>query len=690
MKLVPEKRQGKHTKHAHHKYAPDKPAGHPTSPLGLRGTGSLQMFTRKFWVSLLLTIPVVLTSDVAERVFGISLAIPGIEFLTALLASIVFFYGGWVFLVGAWRELRGQSPGMMTLIAIAILTAYAYSVAVTLAGRGEPLFWELTTLITVMLLGHWLEMRAVQGAQSALRELSKLLPDTAEVVRSGETKVIPLRDLRVGDIVLVRPGGNVPADGVVVEGTSDVNEALVTGESKPVTKTVGSEVIAGTINGDGVLRVQVTKIGEKTFLAGIMRLVAEAQASKSKLQMLSDRAAFALTVLALVAAGITLVSWLLARGGFAFAIERVVAVLVIACPHALGLAVPLVASISTTLAARNGLLVRRRLALETARTIDTVVFDKTGTLTKGAFGVETVWAFGDRETSEVLQVAASVDAASEHVIAKAIVGEARKRSVPLKPVTNVTAVPGQGMSGMLEGDPVAVGGWSMLAEGERIPPEHEPAIADANAQGKSIVFVWRGGRRIGGIALLDVVREESRAAVQALTALGVRVAMVTGDSEEVARWVARDLGIEEFFARVPPQEKAAKVKLLQAQGRRVAFVGDGINDAPALTQADVGIAIGAGTNVAIESAGILLVRNDPRDVVNILTLSRATYRKMLQNLFWATGYNVVALPLAAGVLVSRGVVLQPAVSALLMSLSTVIVAANAMLLRRLRLGDTRD
>lgn len=683
MALVPirgkEKVRGKgHGEHARHaaEDARDKHAGH-----------SLAMFIRKFWISLVLTLPVLATSELAHRLFGRSLLeFPGSNYLPLILGSVVFFYGGWVFLTGAWRELRGRSPGMMTLIGIAILTAYTYSVAVTFAGRGEPLFWELTTLITIMLLGHWLEMRAVQGAQGALKELSKLLPDIADVVRDGSTQRIPLSALRIGDIVLVRPGGKVPADGTVVEGSSDVNESLVTGESKPVAKAAGAAVIAGTINGDGVLHVRVTQIGEKTFLAGVMRLVAEAQASKSRLQMLSDRAAFALTVVALLAAGITLVAWLGAGGGIAVAIERVVAVLVIACPHALGLAVPLVASIATTLAARNGLLVKQRLALEAARTVDTVLFDKTGTLTTGAFGVNAVWAFGDRKEAQVLQIAASVDAQSEHVIAKAIVEEARKRSLPLKPVSNVSAVPGQGMRAVLEGTPVAVGGLTMLHQGERIPGAYERQVAEANTQGKSIVLVWRGGELLGALALTDTVRKESRTAVQQLNDQGVRVAMVTGDSEDVARWVANDLKIEEVYARVPPQEKAATVKRLQSQGRRVAFVGDGINDAPALAQADVGIAVGAGTNVAIESAGILLVRNDPRDVASVLTLSRATYAKMLQNLFWATGYNLVALPLAAGVLASRGFVLQPALSALFMSLSTVIVAVNALALRRVRLA----
>ncbi|TSC71896.1 MAG: putative copper-exporting P-type ATPase B [Parcubacteria group bacterium Gr01-1014_38] len=677
MKLVTAKERAtaKHRDHHAAEAGPGKHAGH-----------SLAMFARKFWVSLVLTIPVVLTSELAARILRVDLsAVPGVKLGAALLASIVFFYGGRVFLVGARREIEGRSPGMMTLIAIAILTAYVYSVAVTLTGRGEPLFWELTTLITVMLLGHWLEMRAVQGAQGALKELSKLLPDTAEVLRDGKTETVSLHQLRVEDRVLVRPGGKIPADGEVTDGTSDVNEALVTGESKPVPKRVGDAVIAGTANGDGALKVRVTKIGEHTFLAGVMRLVAEAQASKSRLQVLSDKAAFALTVIAVAAGLVTLVSWVAARGGVAFALERTVAVLVIACPHALGLAVPLVASISTTLAARSGLLVRQRLALETARTIDTVLFDKTGTLTKGEFGVEKVWAFQETSERDVLQLAASVDAHSEHVVAKAIVAEAQRRALALLDAANVTAIPGQGAKGTVGGQTVVVGGSGLLTGGERVPPEVEREVHAEQAKGRSLVFVRRGETLVGAIALGDVIREESRAAVRDLRALGIRVAMVTGDSEDVAVWVARELGVDEVFARVLPAGKTEKVKQLQQQGRRVAFVGDGVNDAPALTQADVGIAIGTGTNVAIESAGILLVRNDPRDVTKILHLSRATYRKMLENLFWATGYNVIALPLAAGVLAQQGILLQPAVSALLMSLSTVIVALNAVQLRRLKL-----
>jgi len=609
----------------------DRHAGHAT-----------QDFLKKFWVSLVLTVVVVLFRD--------SSVIP------IVLGSIVFFYGGWVFIASALRELRGKSPGMMTLIALAISVAYIYSVFVVFRKEGEPLFWELTSLITVMLLGHWLEMRAVTGAQGALKELTKLLPDTAEVMREEQIEATPLDQLKLGDIVLVRPGSRVPADGKVIEGSTEVNESMITGESKPVSKSKGNEVIAGTVNGTGSLKVEVTKIGKNTFLAGIMRLVSEAQVSKSKLQLLSDRAAFLLTIIAITLGTATFLFWFTKEEGFTFAVERLVAVLVIACPHALGLAIPLVASISTTLAARSGFLVRQRLALELARSIDIVLFDKTGTLTTGSYGVT-------RAEDLVLQLAASVDAQSEHSAAKALVAEAGRRNLKLMQAHDFAAIPGKGAKAIIEGVEYRVEG-----------SESEGA--------ETIVSVFRGNEKIGDIILADKIREESREAVQRLKSMGVKIAMITGDAESVASWVAKELGIDEYFARVLPQDKSAKVKLLQERGLKVAMVGDGVNDAPALTQADLGIAIGAGTNVAIESAGIILVRNDPRDVAKIIRLSKLTYSKMLQNLFWATGYNVVALPLAAGALAFKGIVLEPALAALFMSLSTVIVAVNAVLLRK--------
>jgi len=667
MNLVPAK--AGHAKHDDH----DKHAGHKT-----------ESFLRKFVISLVLTIPVVLYSEITPEVFGWEpSAFFGSQYLPFIFGTIVFFYCGWIFLASAYRELRARVPGMMTLIALAISAAYFYSIFATLSQVGHTLFWELTTLITIMLLGHWIEMRAVKGAKGALKELTKLLPDTAEVLRGGETETISLSELKEGDIVLVKPGAKIPADGMIIGGQSDVNEAMVTGESKPVAKQQGSEVIAGTINGDGSLKIKVTKIGEHTFLAGIMRLVSEAEASKSKLQMLSDRAAFYLTIIAIVTGGATFVAWLLADAGIVFATERLVAVLVIACPHALGLAIPLVASISTTLAARNGLLIKRRMALEMARNIDMALFDKTGTLTKGEYGVADIFHSKAQDDDAVLRLAAAIESHSEHPVAQAIVGEAKKRSIAVLEVKNFERIPGKGIKGSADGGEIFAGGEAILEVAEVVVPEElKSRVAELSKQGKTIVYIIRNKELAGVIALADIIREESREAVAALKKEGVKVAMITGDSEDVAQWVARELGIDEYFARVLPGEKADKVKLLQNKGLKVAMVGDGVNDAPALTQADLGIAIGAGTNVAIESAGIILVRNDPRDIPRIIKLSRATYKKMIQNLFWATGYNVVALPLAAGVLASQGILLQPAVAALFMSLSTVIVAVNAVFLRR--------
>ncbi|MDP2651204.1 MAG: copper-translocating P-type ATPase [bacterium] len=583
----------------------------------------------------MLTIPVVLNFN---------------PYLSLVLGSLVFFYGGWVFLTGAFREMRAKLPGMMTLIAIAISAAYLWSVYAVFAGL-ETLFWELTTLITVMLLGHWVEMRAVSGAQGALKELSKLLPDKAEVIRKGATMAVTLKDLILGDILLVKPGARVPADGKIIEGSSELNESIITGESKPVSKTVGEEVIAGSTNGDGTLKVEVVKIGEHTFLSGVMRLVAEAEVSKSRLQILSDRAALYLTFIAVIGAIITLLSWLLAGATVAFAVARVVAVLVIACPHALGLAVPLVASISTTKAAKSGFLVKQRLALESARNVDIVLFDKTGTLTEGKFGVTS------SSSDEALALAAAVETHSEHPIAEAIVAEAKRKGLTVGEAKNFKRIPGLGAEAEVEGKKVFVG-----------------------HRGGTDIKVEVDDKELGSLMVSDTVRPEAKAAIEALKAMGLKVVMITGDSEEVAKAVSTELGIDEYFARVKPEEKIEKVRLLQSKGSKVAMIGDGVNDAPALTQADLGIAIGAGTNVAIESAGIILIKSDPRDIVKIIRLSKMTYSKMMQNLFWATGYNVVAMPLAAGALAFKGIVLGPAVAAVLMSVSTVVVAANAGLL----------
>ncbi len=633
--------------HEHHNHQAaqthDKHAGHHT-----------QDFLKKFWVVLVLTFPIVLYSDLPYAFIGWSAPMfPGSDYLQLALGSVVFFYGGLVFLKGAVDEIKSRLPGMMTLIALAISAAYFYSVGTTLTGTGMGLYWELATLIAVMLIGHWIEMKAVQSAKGALRELAKLLPDTAEVIRDGKTSVIPVNELRQNDVVIVRPGGKVPADGIVIEGDSEMDESLITGESRPIVKNVGTEVIAGSINGDGSLQIRVKRIGEETFLAGVMRLVADAENSKSRLQLLSDRAAFYLTVLAVSAGAITFAVWMYLGQGYGFATERLVAVLVIACPHALGLAIPLVASISTTMAAKSGFFVKRRLSLEAARNITTVLFDKTGTLTMGAFSVTSV------TSDEALAYAASVETGSEHPIGKAVIEEARKRGLTVAHAENFKRIPGAGAEATVAGSHVFVG-----------------------HRGGSDILVEVDGKQIGIIAVADTVRPEAKEAVGTLQRMGLSVTMITGDSQEVAEQVAKELGITDFFARVRPEEKSEKVKLLQSQGKRVAMVGDGVNDAPALTQADLGIAVGAGTNVAIESAGIILVKNDPRDIPKIIELSRLTYSKMIQNLFWASGYNIIALPIAAGALAAYGIMLQPAVAAVFMSLSTVIVAINAALLRR--------
>lgn len=608
---------------------------------------------QKFWVTLALTVSIVLYSDLPQAFFGWTApAFPGSIYLPTVLGSIIFFYGGLVFLKGAWSEMQVRLPGMMTLIALAISAAYLYSMWVTISGVGMTLYWELSTLITVMLIGHYIEMRAVQGAKGALRELAKLLPDKAEVVRDGKSVMVAIVELKRGDVVLVRPGGKVPADGSILEGESELDESLITGESKPVAKSGGAEVIAGSINGDGSLHIRIEKLGAETFLASVMRLVAEAESSKSHLQLLSDRAAFYLTIVAVGAGGLTFVIWLAVGSSFGFSVERLVAVLVIACPHALGLAIPLVASISTTMASKNGFFVKRRLSLEAARNVTVVLFDKTGTLTEGKFGVVSA-------SDDVLVVAAAVEKQSEHPIGKAIVSEAQKRGLAIAQAQQFKRLAGTGAQAVVNGKEVFVG-----------------------HRGGTDIVVEIDGVSLGTITLADSVRPEAREAIATLRDMGITVAMITGDSQEVAAEVAKELDIQEYFARVRPEEKSQKIKLLQSQGKKVAMVGDGVNDAPALTQADLGIAIGAGTNVAIESAGIILVKNDPRDIPKIIKLSRLTYSKMIQNLFWATGYNIVALPIAAGALAAWGVMLQPAVAAVFMSLSTVIVAFNAMLLRR--------
>lgn len=650
---------------------------------------SVAMFRDRFWLSAILTVPVLLYSEMIQQWLGFSMpTFPGSQWIPSIFGTIIFFYGGTVFLRSALVELRAKLPGMMTLISLAILAAYLYSLATAFFIEGTEFFWELATLISVMLFGHWMEMRSIAGAQGALRELAKLLPDTAEVIRGDQIEKVTLSRLRTGDIVLIRPGAKIPADGEVISGESSVNESMITGESRPVQKDKGDEVIAGTVNGDGSLHVKVSKIGEATALAGIMRLVSEAQTSRSHAQILADRAALYLTIIAIIAGGSSLFGWLIAGAGLAFAVERAVTVLVIACPHALGLAVPLVTAISTSLAARNGLLIKQRMALEAARNINVILFDKTGTLTTGQQGVVDVMAAGNVEPSEVLRLIASAEAPSEHSIAKALVGKAQEQSLKLSEAQAFNALKGRGVTAKIDRTTYYVGGPRMLEERKAtIPSAISDKVQAADKAGKTIVYLLDDRQVLGAVTLADTIRPESKEAIRGLQSLGLRVAMLTGDSSGVAAWVAKELDVTEYFAEVLPEHKVDKVKELQRDGSRVAMVGDGVNDAPALIQAHVGIAIGAGTDVAIESAGIILVRNDPRDVVNVIRLSRRTYAKMVQNLIWATGYNVIAIPLAAGVLAGQGILLAPAVGALFMSASTVIVALNAQLLRNLHLEN---
>ncbi|MEX2557454.1 MAG: heavy metal translocating P-type ATPase [Actinomycetota bacterium] len=647
---------------------------------------SVGMFRNRFWVSLALTIPVLLYAEMLWDWAGLDMPdLPAQKMAPFLLGTAIYLYGGSVFMRSAIGEIRMRLPGMMTLVALGITTAYSYSAATTFLLEGEGFYWELATLVDVMLLGHWIEMRSIGRARGALSELAKLLPDTAERVTEDGTVEVPVHELALDDVVLVRPGGRIPADGVVVEGRSHVDESMLTGESRPVQKHPGDQVVAGSVNGEGSLRVRVARTGEQTALAGIARLVAEAEASKSRAQAIADRAATALTYVAIVAGSATALIWWVAGRDADFVVERAVTVIVIACPHALGLAVPLVVAISTSLAARSGLLVRNRLALERARELDVVVFDKTGTLTQGELGVVGIATIAGRSEEDALAAAAGLEADSEHPLAKAVVREAERRGGTAAGVTNFEALAGRGVRGQIGGRTVHLGGPRLLEELGAAPPEELASVIKGwSEDGKSVVYLVEEKKVTAAFALADSIREASREAVRSLKQMGIRVAMITGDSEAVARWVAGELGIDEFFAEVLPEHKAARVKELQERGRRLAMVGDGVNDAPALAQADVGIAIGAGTDVAIEAADVILVRDDPRDVVRVVHLSRASYRKMLQNLAWATGYNVIALPLAAGVLEPAGLVLSPAVGALLMALSTVVVALNAQLLRRSR------
>jgi Cu2+-exporting ATPase len=662
--------------------------------------GHATMMRNRFFVVLPLTIIVVLYSSMVQAWLGFTMPeFPGSSLIAPVLGTFIFFYGGLPFLSMARQELAQRQPGMMTLISVAITAAYVYSVVVflfppeqTMSMAGVPampmmdFFWELATLIAVMLLGHWIELRSVSQAQGALRELAKLLPDTAErLLPSGETETVNVSQLQIGDRLLIRPGASIPADGEVAEGASSVNEAMITGESRPVDKQPGDTVIGGTVNGSGSLRIEVRQVGEGTALAGIMRLVEDAQKSQSRAQTLAQRAAFYLTIIALVAGALTLVGWLVFTGNVAEAVKNMVTVLVIACPHALGLAVPLVVAISTTLSARNGLLVRQRLALESAKDLNTIIFDKTGTLTKGEQGVVQVAVNGIDE-SRALSVAAGLEGDSEHMIAQAVRTYVQQRDISPASVSRFESIAGRGVKAVVDGVTYYIGGPRLLEQlNLRVPASLEMAKSNAENAGQSVIYLTNDKAILALFAIADVIREESREAVRKLHDLGLKVAMLTGDSEPVARAVAKALDIDTFFAQVLPEHKADKVRELQKGGDKVAMVGDGVNDAPALVTADVGIAIGAGTDVAIESAGIILVRSNPLDIVKIVTLSRATYRKMIQNLVWATGYNVVAIPLAMGILAPWGITLDPAIGAVFMSASTIVVAFNAQLLRRLDL-----
>ncbi len=677
-----------HTDHQHDssKHSGKHSGGHAHTD----HTGHEIMFRNRFWVSLLISIPVLVYSPTIQSWLNFSApTFTGSQWITPLFAIIVFFYGGLPFLRMAAPEIKNRQPGMMTLISLAISVAFIYSIATIFVELGIGFFWELVTLIDVMLLGHWLEMRSVRQASGALNELAKLMPDTAERLNAdGSTEEVSVSQLNLGDRVLVRPGATIPADGEVVDGQSAVNESMITGESMPVKKTIGEKVIAGTVNGDGSLRIRVTAVGDQTALSGIMRLVEQAQQSKSRTQLLADKAAGWLFYLAVAVAILTAVLWGIADGFNVEVLKRVVTVLVIACPHALGLAIPLVVAISTSKAAQNGILVRDRLALEEARNVDVVIFDKTGTLTKGEQGVVGVATTNNWTKNDALALAAALEGDSEHIIARGIRQAAETKNLLLPAVSNFEAIKGRGVKAFSEGHVTYVGGPRLL---EMLALRPVGAVAEfavqADARGQSVIYLVADDTVVAAFALADVIRPESKTVVDRLHQLGVEVAMLTGDSRAVAKSVAAELGIDTFFAEVLPEDKDQKVAELQAQGKKVAMVGDGVNDAPALTRADIGIAIGGGTDVAIESAGIILVRSNPLDVVGIIKLSHAGYRKMKENLIWATGYNLIALPLAAGVLEpSLGLSLSPAVGALLMSLSTVIVAINAQFLRRVKLS----
>ncbi len=635
-------------------------------------------FKMRFIISTILTAPILLLSPLIQRVFNFAIVFPGDKYLLFILSSIVYFYGGWPFLKGMKDEIWKKNPGMMTLIALAISVAFLYSASVTFGVKGRTFYWELATLIDIMLLGHYIEMRSVLGASMALEELVKLMPTMAHVIRDGKMVDISVSELKIGDIVIVKPGEKIPADGIIVEGESSINEAMLTGESKPVYKKVGEKVIGGAINLEGALHIKIDKTGKDTYLMQIVELVRQAQETRSRTQDLANRAARWLTIIAISAGVITLFSWLYAGKPFVFALERMVTVMVITCPHALGLAIPLVIAVSTSISAKKGILIRDRAAFERAKDVNAVIFDKTGTLTEGNFEVTDIIPLGSMGVEDIIKYASSLESLSSHPIAMSIVERAKENGVDILRVDESKVMPGKGVEGIIDGNKIMVVSPAYLKDrGMWIDDKRVSRIL---SEGKTVVFLVRNGNVEGAIALADKVRKESKEAVERLHSIGVKVYMLTGDNEKVAKWVSEQLNLDGYFAEVLPHQKSEKVKELRERFT-VAMVGDGINDAPALVEADVGIAIGAGTDVAIESADIILVRNDPRDVVTSKKLAKATYHKMLQNLAWATGYNAFAIPLAAGVLYGYGILLSPAIGAVLMSMSTVIVAINARFLR---------
>ena len=669
-----------HTAHAHMTHEHHKAEEHDHHAM------MEQDFRRRFWVVLILTVPVLLLSPTIQGWFGYTLTFPGVRYVLFVLASIIAIYGTWPFYKNARKALRTGILDMSVLVSLAVTAGYLFSVGSTFFFTAVDFYWEISTLVAVLLLGHWLEMRAVRGTAGALKELTKLIPPMANrIAEDGNIEEVLTSEVQKGDLLLVRPGEKVPMDGRVIEGQSSVSEAMITGESKPVTKTIGDEVIGGTLNGEGALRIRVEKTGEETALAQIINLVKEAQASKPPVQRLADRAAHWLTIIAVVVALGTFLFWFfISTQSAVFALTLAVTVLVIACPHALGLAIPVVTTISTSLGARNGMLIRNAQATETARRLDAVIFDKTGTLTRGEFGVTDVVLLEDWDEETLLRRVAAVEINSEHTIAQGLVRTAQERELSLPQATDFEAVPGKGAKATVEERHLFIGNLALMEQvGATVP--NDPRLAELARQGKTVIYVAADRRLVGALALADLIRDESREAVRALKQMDLEVAMLTGDSQAVADYVAAELGLDIVFAEVRPEQKADKVKELQRQGKVVAVVGDGINDAPALVQADVGIAIGAGTDVAVESAQVVLVKNDPRDVVRLIRLSRATMNKMRQNLVWATAYNVIAIPMAAGVLQPLGIVLRPEWGALVMSASTIIVAVNALLLRRVGL-----